>query len=168
MSPGTWRRWALKAFRRLPRRVRVRLVHLGTPSFTVGALVFLDAEGRILLLRQHHRHGWTLPGGLADRGEDAAHAAEREVAEETGLRVQVGEPFSVVVDPAARRVDVLFRVLLPEPVPVTPRGEAARAAWLRPERAGTTDAPTSQAFAAYARAQPPTARTGSLLEGPTG
>ncbi|MFJ8673222.1 NUDIX domain-containing protein [Streptomyces sp. NPDC093589] len=55
--------------------------------------VVVDQEGRLLLIR--HRDGdqefHVLPGGRVERGETAAEAACREVREETGLRVSVGE-----------------------------------------------------------------------------
>ncbi len=58
----------------------------------VGAVV-LDAQGRLLLVLRANepaRGTWSLPGGRVEPGEDDATAVAREVAEETGLRVDVG------------------------------------------------------------------------------
>ncbi|MCO6010294.1 NUDIX domain-containing protein [Actinoallomurus purpureus] len=58
----------------------------------VGAIVH-DAEGRLLLIRRGQPPGegmWSLPGGRAEAGESDADAVVREVAEETGLRVDPG------------------------------------------------------------------------------
>lgn len=158
-------RWALKAFRRLPRDVRVRLVRSLTPSFTVGALCLIEHEGRLLLLRQHHRRGWTLPGGLVNRGESAEQAVQREVLEETGLRIEVGAPIAAVVDPRSRWVDVIFHVPVDHEPRVRVSSEAVRAAWLTPARAGSVDYSTGNAFAEFARVRRPGARTGRLLTG---
>lgn len=79
-------------FYRLPHRLRVRLVRLVAPTFTVGAVVLVqDADapvpGRLLLLRQPPGRGWSLPAGLLGRGETPLEAALRELAEESGLRL---------------------------------------------------------------------------------
>jgi 8-oxo-dGTP pyrophosphatase MutT (NUDIX family) len=58
-------------------------------------VVVLDAEGRILLFRTREagqpRFGlwWELPGGGIEPGETAEQAAVRELAEETGIAVDV-------------------------------------------------------------------------------
>jgi len=49
----------------------------------------LDERGRILLTRRTDNGQWCLPGGALESGESAAEACEREVLEETGLRVRV-------------------------------------------------------------------------------
>jgi ADP-ribose pyrophosphatase YjhB (NUDIX family) len=58
----------------------------------VGAVVH-DQAGRLLLIqrgREPSRGAWSLPGGRVEAGESAAEAVEREVLEETGLRVRAG------------------------------------------------------------------------------
>jgi 8-oxo-dGTP diphosphatase len=100
----------LRLFRVLPRRVRLRVVHTFSPSFTVGAICVIErADRAVLLVRHSYRRRWGLPGGLLERGEEADAGARREAVEEVGLEVALeGEP-AVVVDPDARRVDVVFR-----------------------------------------------------------
>lgn len=62
------------------------------PRVGVGAVV-LDA-GRVLLVRRGQpplAGKWSLPGGLLELGETTAEAVVREVAEECGLTIRVGE-----------------------------------------------------------------------------
>jgi 8-oxo-dGTP diphosphatase len=148
---GPLHRLALRTYRALPRPVRVLATRTIAPGHTVGALCFLERDGRVLMLEQHHRSGWTLPGGLLNRGENAAQAVVREVREETGLDVEVGLPFATLVAPRSRRVDILFHVRVDRPVQVAAHGEAIRAGWLTPDEAGTVDEPTATSFAAWQR-----------------
>jgi ADP-ribose pyrophosphatase YjhB (NUDIX family) len=58
----------------------------------VGALVY-DDEHRLLLVQRANEPGrglWSLPGGRVEPGENDSAALTREVAEETGLAVEVG------------------------------------------------------------------------------
>lgn len=57
-----------------------------TPKIDVRAGLILD--GRILLVREKEDGCWSLPGGWADVSDSPSRAAEREVWEEAGLRVQ--------------------------------------------------------------------------------
>ena len=57
--------------------------------------VVVDPAGRVLLFRGHdpqrpHRYIWHTPGGGLDPGEDDRTAAQRELAEETGLVAEPG------------------------------------------------------------------------------
>jgi len=68
----------------------------------VGAVV-LDDAGRLLLVRRGRepsRGLWSVPGGRVEAGESGPDAVRREVLEETGLRVVVGEPVGSVRIPA--------------------------------------------------------------------
>ena len=100
----------LRTYRRLPTWARRRAVRTVAPSFTVGAMCFIErADGRLLLVRHVYRNHWGVPGGLLQRGEDAADGARREVFEEVGLVIELqGEP-RVVLDPEPQRVDIIYR-----------------------------------------------------------
>jgi acetyl-CoA carboxylase carboxyl transferase subunit beta len=68
------------------------------PVVCAGAVV-RDGTGRLLLARRGHAPGagrWSLPGGRVEPGETPAAAAAREVFEETGLTVAVGELLATV------------------------------------------------------------------------
>ena len=67
-----------------------------TPLVGVGAII-ID-EDRVALVRRGHpplQGKWSIPGGALEVGETMRAAAEREVLEETGLVVEVGELLGV-------------------------------------------------------------------------
>ncbi|MFC5142352.1 NUDIX domain-containing protein [Actinomycetospora rhizophila] len=55
-----------------------------TPRVAAGAL-FVDAEGRVLLVHPTYKDTWDIPGGYVERGESPASACRREVLEELGI-----------------------------------------------------------------------------------
>ncbi len=63
----------------------------------VAAYAVIERRGKILLThwRRGHLHGWTLPGGGLEAGEDPKDAVVREVLEETGLNARVGKLLGV-------------------------------------------------------------------------
>ncbi|WP_344237104.1 NUDIX hydrolase [Kribbella hippodromi] len=70
----------------------------------VGALVY-DEQHRLLVVKRANEPGrglWSIPGGRVEPGEDDPSAVAREVAEETGLTVEVGELVGEVERPGAR------------------------------------------------------------------
>ncbi|MFF1832824.1 NUDIX domain-containing protein [Streptomyces sp. NPDC058231] len=62
-----------------------------------AATVFLDEEGRVLLVEPNYRDGWALPGGTieSDEGETPRQAARRETAEEIGLDLEPGRLLAI-------------------------------------------------------------------------
>ncbi len=71
----------------------------------VGAIAVRD--GALLLIRRGHapsRGRWSLPGGRVEPGETAREALVREMAEETGLAVTVGELVGEVLRPGPNGV----------------------------------------------------------------
>lgn len=63
----------------------------------VAAYAVVEQRGKLLLThwRRGHLHGWTLPGGGLESGEDPREAVVREVLEETGLEARVGKLIGV-------------------------------------------------------------------------
>jgi ADP-ribose pyrophosphatase YjhB (NUDIX family) len=67
------------------------------PIVGVGVVVWHD--DRVLLIRRNKppRQGhWSLPGGAQQLGETVAEAARREVREEAGLEVELGEIIATI------------------------------------------------------------------------
>lgn len=66
------------------------------PSVTAAVS---DAAGRILLIHKIDNGFRALPGGAMDFGESIRDAAVREVAEETGVRIEVTGLVGIYTDP---------------------------------------------------------------------
>lgn len=106
-------------------------------------------DGARLLVRHSYRNGWGVPGGLLKRGEEAADGALRECMEEVGLSIVLDSPPTVVVDPGARRVDVIFTATPSDPgaTDVQPRSaELLEARWFLPDEMPALQHETAQAL----------------------
>ena len=63
-----------------------------------GALVWRECRGRleVLLVHRPRYDDWSFPKGKVERNESVRTCAVREVAEETGVRIALGQPLETV------------------------------------------------------------------------
>ncbi len=70
------------------------------PVPTVDIIIEVGEAGVVLIERKNIPHGWALPGGFVDYGENLEAAAVREAKEETSLEVHLVEQFYTYSDPS--------------------------------------------------------------------
>ena len=117
------------------------------PRVAVGAIVFKN--GHVLLVRRGKAPAqglWAIPGGSVKLGETLQAAAEREILEETGIRIRAREPvytFESIVrdDDGGIRfhyviIDLAADYIDGEP---NPGDDALEAQWFSPEDIQRTD-----------------------------
>lgn len=151
---------AYPLFYRLPHRVRIRLVRLIAPTFTVGSVVLVrdaeaDGAGRLLLLRQPPGRSWSLPAGLLGRGETPVEGALRELAEESGIMLRPDQLCravpNAVVHHRGRWVDMVFEASVPaSTTPLTVDSvEVLEAAWHPLDKLPQLTRPTARLLGCY-------------------
>ncbi len=67
----------------------VMLTHI-----VAGAGVVVNDNDEILMVKTYNA-GWVFPGGQVEVGENVIDAVKREIMEETGIEVEVGEVFCI-------------------------------------------------------------------------
>jgi 8-oxo-dGTP pyrophosphatase MutT (NUDIX family) len=112
------------------------------PVRRIGALaLFRNESGGVLVVEKRYRTGpqrWGLVGGSARAGAPAAVACQREIQEETGLKVVPERLLVVHYMPADRTVREGFNLIfdggmLPDDVEITlPSDELASFCWVAP------------------------------------
>lgn len=76
-----------------------RLGKEGQLRIGCSATIFDEAREKVLLTLRTDNGRWCLPGGGMESGESAAEACEREVWEETGLKVRVTRLIGIYSNP---------------------------------------------------------------------
>ena len=91
-----------------------RLGKEGKLRLGCSATIFDSKREKVLLTRRADNGDWCLPGGQVESGESVAEACEREVWEETGLKVRVtrlvgtySNPDQLVVYPDGNKVFIV-------------------------------------------------------------
>ena len=59
-----------------------------------GAGIVLNENHEVLMVKTH-RGGWEFPGGQVEVGENVIDAVKREIMEEAGIDIEVGEVFCI-------------------------------------------------------------------------
>ena len=129
-------------------------VYPDAPRVAVGAVVFHHKKILLVLRGQAPAKGlWAIPGGSVELGESLRSAAEREVWEETGLKVQAGEvihTFDAIERDEAGRVryhyvivDLLAEALDPNQ-PLEPSDDVLDAGWFSAAEVEEPDLPISE------------------------
>lgn len=111
------------------------------PIVGVGAIVV--REGKVLLVKRAaapSRGLWAIPGGSLELGETLQRGAEREILEETGIRIRAGAPvyaFDFIEYDTSNRLQYHFVVVDVEAEYVGGEVQAADdaldARWVSPE-----------------------------------
>ena len=113
---------------------------LSWTTLAAAAAIVVGNE-RLLLVRQRRPYGvhWELPGGYWEAGESLEQTAAREVLEETGIPVEVGDLVCTMVwkrEHDMRRNMLAFFVAKPLDPAAEPRAQTEEdieaAAWLDP------------------------------------
>jgi 8-oxo-dGTP diphosphatase len=135
------------------------------PSVGVGGVLIHD--GLVLLIRRGKeplKGRWVVPGGTLELGETLEEALVREMAEETGLRVAVGEALTVFDRIERQEGAVRYHYVIVDYLCSYVSGEALAAsdaeavAWVAPEDLARYDMPAKalevvlDAFARLSRA----------------
>ena len=129
-------------------------VYPDAPRVAVGAVVLHQHNVLLVLRGQAPAKGlWAVPGGSVELGERLPDAVEREVFEETGLRVQAGEvvyTFDGIERDEAGRVkyhyvivDLLAEALDPNQ-PLAPSDDVLDAGWFTLAEVENPDLPISE------------------------
>ena len=90
-----------------------RIAKQGKIRLGCSAAIF-DKDGRVLLTKRQDNGQWCLPSGGVEPGESVAEGCEREVFEETGLKVRVkrfvgvySHPDQLVIYPDGNKVQIV-------------------------------------------------------------
>ena len=121
----------------LAKRAAVFRARLSARSTLGVRALVTDSTGRVLLLRHTYVPGWYFPGGGVEANETAAEAIEREILEETAIRL-VAPPrlVSMHLNPRVSGRDhvVFFHCATDAATPVARRGEIAEVGFFALDR----------------------------------
>ncbi|MDQ5988163.1 MAG: Bifunctional NMN adenylyltransferase/Nudix hydrolase [Syntrophus sp. SKADARSKE-3] len=111
------------------------------PRVGVGAIVI--KEGKVLMIKRAakpNQNLWAIPGGMLELGETLQEGAEREIFEETGIRIKAGKPiytFDFMEYDTDGQIHFHYIIIDVEATylggEITPADDALDACWMSPE-----------------------------------
>ncbi len=126
--------------------VKVKYIHMDLKIETsAGGVVYRKTGDKIEIIIGKHsgHHRWVLPKGWVEEGETKEETAKREVKEEVGVEVEVGEPigdfyiyFTNEAGKHVRKTNYFFLMKYISGDPVKGHGwEMEEAKWVLPSEA---------------------------------
>lgn len=103
------------------------------PAPTVDVVIHDPHRGVVIIKRGNEPHGYALPGGFVDEGEQVEAAAIREMKEETNLDIELQGLLGVYSapdrDPRGHTMSTVFVGRARNPEALKAGDDAATAAW---------------------------------------
>ncbi len=91
------------------------------PRYALGVMgVIQNKDGAVLIVQHvlHGAHPWGLPGGWMEAREAPEAAIAREIREETGLEIEVGQPLMISPEKYPWSMVIVFHCTVGERDPV--------------------------------------------------
>jgi 8-oxo-dGTP diphosphatase len=114
----------------LTKSLRSSLMWLINAKFVVGTAVLIQNDrGEILLFKHFYRKDvpWGFPGGYVMRGENPDQAIQRELREESNLKIKNLQLLEVIQTQEIPRLEILFQGELVEDIGFIPSMEVTKA-----------------------------------------
>ncbi len=94
----------------LPKNIQLSIMRLTQNEFLIGVTgVILNDKNEVLICKHIYRQNkWSLPGGYIKGKEHPKEGLVREIEEETGFIVRIGEQLRIRTDRETARLDISF------------------------------------------------------------
>ncbi len=94
----------------LPKNLQLSIMRLTQNEFLIGVtgVIFNDRNEILICKHTYRQNKWSLPGGYIKGKEHPKEGLVREIEEETGFIVRIGEELRIRTDRETARLDISF------------------------------------------------------------